>query len=51
MATLTESIQSRSSDHEQVTFDLVDRLPALIGQMIRSHEHSEAADTDQDALT
>lgn len=49
-STLTESVQSRSSDHEQVTFDLIHGFPVLIRQVIRPHKHPKTSNTDEDTL-
>jgi len=36
---LTESVQSSSSEHEEVTFDLIRSFVILVSELIRSDEH------------
>jgi hypothetical protein len=43
----TESVQRRSCNHEGVAFALADRLPTLLGQLIRCYEQAKTSDTDE----
>ena len=48
---LTESVQRSSSEHEEVTFDLIYSFVIFVSELIRSDEHPKTANADKDTLT
>lgn len=47
---LTEAVESCANDHENISFRTAQCRPILVRYLVRSHEHAQTSDANEDTL-